>query len=178
MKRTLVLPALLLASCCTQPLSEPAPPPAPAEAVTVTASGIEGLSGQIPFTLPSIERAFPGFTIVTDEEDGVPVFSVREPGSKSDLFRLRPDWSRGFIGSVSVLVPGAAGPAELTPGQSPFTDLPAEIANDCTPGPTPTDGPFSCTVALSTGTLILDFPSARYTARLESARYVPGPPPR
>ncbi|MFN7179270.1 hypothetical protein [Hyphomonas sp.] len=178
MKRALVLLALLLASSCTQPLPEPAPPPAPAEAVTVTASSIEGLSGQIPFTLPSIERAFPGFTIVADEEDGVPIFSVREPGSDADLFRLRPDWSRGFIGSVTVLVPGDTGLVELQPNVSPFTDLPAEIAQACNPEPAPTDGPFSCTVALSTGELILAFPSARYAPRLESARYVPGPTPR
>lgn len=177
MKRALILPAILLAACCTQPPPSPAPPSEPAEAVTVTGSGVEDIGGQIPFILPAIERAFPGFIIVTDDEDEIPVFGVREPGSETDLFRLRPDWSRGFIGSVAVLVPTDTGTVELQPNVTNFADLPADTAQACTPEqPRPSDL-LSCEVPLSTGTLILNFPSARYTRKLNSASYVPNSPP-
>lgn len=176
MKRALILPAIFLAACCTQPPPLPAPPPEPAEAVTVTGSGVEDIGGKIPFILPAIERAFPGFIIVANEEDGIPVFGVREPGSETDLFRLEPDWSRGFIGTVTVLVPSDTGTVELQPNATPITDLPADVAQACKPEqPRPNDDQ-SCEVPLSTGTLILNFPAARSTRKLNSASYVPNPP--
>jgi thiol-disulfide isomerase/thioredoxin len=73
--------------------------------VAISAEGVAGLTGETPFTIGAIEAAFPDHEIVSSLEDTtagpIPVFLVRAPGSTETLLTLRPDWTRGFVGSVS-----------------------------------------------------------------------------
>lgn len=175
MKPVCITAAFLLAACCTQP-APPQETHAPEPAFILTPDGIAGIEGRVPFTLPAIERAFEGLDVVAVPTTEMPAFEVREPGSRTALFRVVPDWTLGFAGTVSVLVPGEVGPAELLPGVSSFNDLPVDIARTCKPEPGFRDGPVSCTIALSGGTVILGFPASRQVPLLESVRYIPDTP--
>jgi hypothetical protein len=164
LKTSLILAALLLTACCTQPAPPEAQPRAEAT-LTLGPDGISGLDGQVPFTLPAIERAFEGFEVVSAPNTGEPVFHVREPGSPDTLFIVSPDWTRGFVGSVSAVLPASAGGLEIRAGVTPYSAVRARPAIRC--------ADFSCELPLSSGTLRLNFPATGDDPVLAKIAYVP-----
>lgn len=166
MKPALILTVLLSAACCAQPAPQAN---APEPSITLTEDGIAGLDGQIPFTLPAIERAFPGLDVVAAPAPESPAFEVREPGSNAALFVVAPDWTLGFVGSISTQVPAKGGPISLQAGVSTLEDLPESLQQRCH---APANGPVSCTVPLASGSLILGFSSFSGALTLDSVAYV------
>lgn len=170
MKPALILTAVLLAACCTQPAPQAN---APEPSITLTEDGIAGLDGQIPFTLPAIERAFPGLDVVAAPTPENPAFEVREPRSNAALFVVAPDWTLGFVGSITTQVPAGGGPISLRPGVSTLEDLPESLQQRCD---VPAGGPARCTVQLASGSLILGFSSFSGARTLYSVAYfLPAP---
>lgn len=151
---------LLLAACCTQPAHAPANAQA-APSVMIGPDGIAGLDGQVPFTLAAIERAFPGFDVVALQVDGLPAFHVREPGSEAAVFVVSPDWTRGFAGAFTAILPVAGGSLAAEAGASSLAAL------------NPPCSARTCTVALQSGTLRLRFSSDASDAVLEEIVYFP-----
>ncbi len=175
MKVGLILCALLLTACCTQPA--PVASERAAEAsVRIGPEGIIGLEGQVPFTLQAIERAFAGFEVVAAADARQPAFHVREPGSEETLFIVTPDWTRGYVGSVSANLPGQSGPLEILVGVTAHSELRNSLPQPCTGEPGLRDGPVSCDIALSAGILRLDFPANRADPVLEQVAYFPQAP--
>jgi hypothetical protein len=146
---------LLLAACCTQPAHAPANAQG-APSVMIGPDGIAGLDGQVPFTLAAIERAFPGFDVVALQVDGLPAFHVREPGSEAAVFVVSPDWTRGFAGAFTAILPVAGGSLAA---------------------PNPPCSARTCTVALQSGALRLRFSSDASDAVLEEIVYFPDKAP-
>lgn len=155
---------LLLAAGCTQPAHAPNNTQT-APSVTIGPDGIAGLDGQVPFTLPAIERAFPGFDVVALQAEGVPVFHVRERGSETAVFVVSPDWTRGFAGAFTAIVPAAGGSLEAQAGASRLAALGPACSNQ------------TCAVALQSGTLRLRFASGAGDATLEEIAYFPDKAP-
>lgn len=166
MKTSLILSALLLTACCAQPAPPEAQPKAEAT-LTLGPNGISSLDGQVPFTLPAIERAFEGFEVVSAPNAGEPVFHVREPGSPDTLFVVSPDWTRGFIGSVSAVLPPAAGGLEIRAGLTRYSAVRDRQGIRC--------ADFSCDLPLTAGTLRLNFPATGDDPVLDKIAYVPAP---
>jgi hypothetical protein len=164
LKTSLILAALLLTACCTQPAPPEAQPKAEAT-LTLGADGISSLNGQVPFTLPAIERAFEDFEVVAAPNAGEPVFHVREPGSPNTLFIVSPDWTRGFVGSVTAVLPPSAGGLEIQAGVTPQAALQERLGTAC--------ADFRCEIPLSGGSLILRFPAGGENPLLDEIAYVP-----
>jgi len=166
LKTSLILAALLLTACCTQPAPPEAQPKAEAT-LTIGPDGISSLNGQVPFTLPAIERAFEGFEVVSAPNGGEPVFQVREPGSTDTLFIVSPDWTRGFVGSVTAVIPASAGSLEVRAGVTLQVALQARLGAAC--------ADQICEIPLSGGTLILRFPADGEDPLLQEIAYFRAP---
>lgn len=173
MKAGLILCAFLLTACCTQPAPVASEPAAEAS-LRIGPEGIIGLEGKVPFTLQAIERAFAGFEVVAAADAQQPVFHVREPSSEETLFIVTPDWTRGYVGSVSANLPGQSGTLEILVGVTPYSELRNTLPQPCAGEPDLRDGPVSCDIALSAGTLRLDFPASRADPVLKQIAYFPG----
>lgn len=177
MKAALILSAAVLTACCTQPAPAPAPEePARMPSVLIGTEGLEGLSGQVPFTLPVIERTFPGFDIVTAAGSAEPAFHVREPGQAQALFIVTADWSRGYIGQIATRLPGEN--TDLVAGTTRFSDLPETVARTCSGTPDPGGPQVTCDISLPHGALTLGFQAGRDDPLLESVAYTPARPGR
>ncbi len=164
MRTPLILAALLFTAGCTQP-EPPAAQPGAEASLTFGSDGINGLDGQVPFTLPAVERAFEGFEVVSSPNGGEPVFHVRAPGSTDTLFVVSPDWTRGFVGSVSAVLPPSSGGLELRIGVTSYSALQERPGISC--------ADFSCELPLPGGTLRLDFPATGDDPVLDQIAYVP-----
>lgn len=106
-----------------------------AQAPTIGAAGAMGIKDTVPFTLPAIEAAFPGHTVVslvdTDGAAPIPVFHVRAPGSESPRYIVEPDWSRGYVGRVRTSDPAVIGPNSMRVGTTRYTDLRQDELKGC-----------------------------------------------
>ncbi|MEQ9506231.1 MAG: TlpA disulfide reductase family protein [Hyphomonas sp.] len=106
-----------------------------AQAPTIGTAGAMGIKDTVPFTLASIEAAFPGHTVVslvdTDGATPVPVFHVRVPGSESPRFIVEPDWSRGYVGRVRTSDPAVTGPNNIQVGTTRYIDLRQDELKGC-----------------------------------------------
>lgn len=166
LKTSLVIAALLLTACCTQP-AQVAAEPSVEPVLTLGPDGISGLDGQVPFTLPAVERAFEGFEVVSVSNGGVPVFHVREPGTTGTLFIVSPDWTRGFVGSVSAVLPAPEGGFEIRAGATPYSAVQEWPGIRC--------AGFTCDLPLAAGTLRLNFPATGDDPVLDRIAYIPAP---
>ncbi|MEX1251877.1 MAG: hypothetical protein WEA77_11860 [Hyphomonas sp.] len=173
MKSSLILCALLLTACCTQP--EP-PAQAQAASLTITQGAINGFSGQVPFTLPAIERAFEGLEVVAAADAPEPAFHVQEHGSAVPLFTVRADWTRGYVGSVSASLLLGGAPREIKSGVTTYGELRGALPQPCSVQTNRQDGPVYCEIALSSGTLGLDFQGDGSAAVLGQIAYFPRAP--
>lgn len=171
MKPVLILHALLLAACCTQPVQLPEEDKLPDASIRLGPAGITGLEGQLPFTLPAMERAFEGFEVVSVADPDLPAFHIRETGSRDAIFIVTPDWTRGFTGSITALVPSQSGPFRVEAGVTTYGQLPADFIQNCTVQPGSRDGPVFCEAPLPAGRLTLDFPASRADPVLEEIAY-------
>ena len=125
-RAALIVLSTLLAACGT-PDGE-----ATAEAAyTIGPEGAGNLTGETPFTLPAIERAFSGLDVVAVSVTGTPVFEVREPGRSAALYVVTPDWTRGYAGAVGTASPDVAGPKNLRAGMSRLSDVPTPLKASC-----------------------------------------------
>lgn len=177
MKAGLILCALLLTASCMQPAPVTSVP-APDASIRIGPDGIIGLEGQVPFTLPAIERAFAGFDIVTAADAQQPAFHVREPGGEQALFIVTPDWTRGHVGAVSANVPAGAGTLEVTAGVTAYSELGAALQPPCIQPPDVRGGAVTCDIALPAGRLELEFPAGPGDPVLEQIAYFPDAPRR
>lgn len=146
----ILLTAGLLLGACELPEEAPADPASPAQTLPapespelespaqdsgVDIASIAALPGRMPFTLPAIERAFPGHDIVSVMEDPAsgapPEFHIRPQGSEAALFIVTPDWSRGMAGEIATTDPGVTGPGGIRPGRSRQSDVTAALGGQC-----------------------------------------------
>lgn len=171
MRIALVLGGGLLAACCTQAAPVAVEPAPQAAVIIVTADGIAGFEGDVPFTLPAIERAFSGMDVVAAPGADVPAFHVRAPGSEATLFIVRPDWTRGHVGNVAAIVPEAGKNSEFQAGVSRASEL-REMGCTAPPGGA-RDGALICEVPVQAGVLRFSFPASRDDPLLEQIAYFP-----
>lgn len=122
--------ALLLAACGT-PDGQAENGDASAGAYTIGPDGAGGLKAPTPFTVPAMERAFPGLEVVTVSEGGLPAFHIREAGSAAPLYIVTPDWTRGYAGAVAATSAEVTGPGGLRAGVSKLSDAPANLQAAC-----------------------------------------------
>lgn len=100
---------------------------------TIGPDGAARLSEATPFTVPALERAFPGLDVVAFNEAGLPVFHIRAPGETEPLYIVTPDWTRGYAGAVATETGEVSGPGGLRAGKSQLGDVPAELKASCAP---------------------------------------------
>ena len=173
MRMGVVLGGTLLAACCTQAPPVGAEPAARTPSVVITAGGIAGFEGDVPFTLPAIERAFAGMEVVAAPNADVPAFLVRPPEEATALFVVRPDWTRGYVGSIAAIVPGASENIEFQVGVS-STNRPQTIPElACTVPSGARDGALICEASRVAGVLRLSFRASRGDPVLDQIAYAP-----
>lgn len=127
MTRAALIVLIALLAACGTPDGE-----ASAEgAYTIGPEGAGNLRAETSFTLPAVERAFPGLDVITITDTGLPAFEIREPGSSAALYVVTPDWTRGYAGAVSTASPEVAGPNNLRAGMSRLSDVPTALKASC-----------------------------------------------
>lgn len=99
-----------------------------AEAIVIGPDGVAGLNSAAPFKLQTLEKAFPGLDVVPGpvSQEGAASFSVRLPGSTQESLRIEPDWTRGFVGSVSSRAPGVRDTSGHAIGEATVASLSLE----------------------------------------------------
>lgn len=163
--------ALLLAACGT-PDGGAANEQAGGPAYTISAEGAGSLRAQTPFTVPAIERAFPGLEVVTLSGADLPAFHIREAGSAAPLYIVTPDWTRGYAGAVSTASPHVSGPGGLRAGISRRNEAPADLTATCTAPETGGDITLIC----EAGRFRLEFTGAGDNPLLARQTYLPPVP--
>ena len=173
MRMGLVLGGTLLAACCTQAPPVGAEPAARTASVVITADGIAGFEGDVPFTLPAIERAFAGMEVVAAPNADVPAFLVRPPGETTTWFVVRPDWTRGQVGSIAAIVPGASESTEFQVGISSTSETQTIPELACTVPSGARDGDLVCEASGAAGVLRLSFIAGKGDPVLDQIAYIP-----
>lgn len=143
---------------------------------TIGPDGAAGLAGQTPFTVPAMERAFPGLEVVSISDPETPAFHIRVPGSQTPLFVVTPDWTRGYAGAVATRSASVTGPDGLRAGVTAYTQLPESWRADCMVEPGWRDGPMTCERQSADGAFRLVFPPSRADPVLEEMVYLPPVP--
>lgn len=113
-------------------------------AYTIGPEGAVNLKAATPFTLPAIERAFPGLDVVTMPDPEMPAFHVRGAGSAAPLYIVTPDWTRGYTGAVATASPDVAGPGGVRAGVSRLADVPEALKTGCAPPETASEITLAC----------------------------------
>ena len=173
MRMGVVLGGTLLAACCTQAPPVGAEPAARTASIVITADGIAGFEGDVPFTLPAIERAFAGMEVVAAPNADVPAFLVRPPEEATALFVVRPDWTRGYVGSIAAIVPGASENIEFQVGVSNARDTQAVPELACTEPSGARDGALVCEASRAAGVLRFSFRAGKGDPVLDQIAYIP-----
>ena len=173
MRMGLVLGGTLLAACCTQAPPVGAEPAVPAAGVVITADGIAGFEGDVPFTLPAIERAFAGMEVFAAPNADVPAFLVRPPGEATAWFVVRPDWTRGYVGSIAAIVPGASESTEFQVGISSTSETQTIPELACTVPSGARDGALICEASRTAGVLRFSFRAGKGDPVLDQIAYIP-----
>lgn len=130
---------LILAACGT-----PAGQADGGAAYTIGPEGAGNLKAATPFTVPAIERAFPGLEVVTVASPEMPAFHLREAGSAAPLYVVTPDWTRGYAGAVATTSPDVAGPGGIRAGTSRLADVPEALRAGCAPPQTASEITLVC----------------------------------
>lgn len=136
--------------------------------------GVAGLSGTTPFTLQSIEAAFPGFTVtsITEGPEAAIVFKVLAPDSSETRFTVQSDWSRGYIGRVSTVDQKIKGALGETIGTSTLSELPEALRGACAAADA--SGAIRCPETGASGTFVRTY--AADTGLLTGLDYLPAVP--
>ena len=173
MRMGLVLGGTLLAACCTRAPPVGAEPAAQTAGVVITADGIAGFEGDVPFTLPAIERAFAGMEVVAAPNADVPAFLVRPPGETTAWFVVRPDWTRGQVGSIAAIVPGASESTAFQVGVSSTSQTRTVPELACTVPSGARDGALVCEASRAAGVLRFSFREGKGDPVLDQIAYIP-----
>ncbi|MGE6699311.1 hypothetical protein ACQKH5_16560 [Hyphomonas sp. NPDC076900] len=134
-----LLLALILAACGT-----PAGHSGDEAAYFIGPEGASSLTAETPFTVPALERAFPGLDVVTIPDADMPAFHIREAGSSAPLYVVTPDWTRGYAGAVATTSPDVAGPGGVRAGASRLADVPEGLKTRCAPPQTASEIGLVC----------------------------------
>ncbi|PKP80500.1 MAG: hypothetical protein CVT79_14530 [Alphaproteobacteria bacterium HGW-Alphaproteobacteria-18] len=161
----LTLAVIVILAACAAPENAQAP-------YTIGPEGAGGLSAQTPFTVPAIERAFPGLDVITVAETDLPAFHIREAGSETPLYIVTPDWTRGYAGAVATTSPDVIGPGRLRAGLSHLSDVPATLPPTCAAPETPGE----ITLVCETPGFRLEFSGAGNDPLLARQTYLPPVP--
>lgn len=173
MRPGFVLGGALLAACCTQAPPVGAEPASRTASVVITADGIVGFEGDVPFTLPAIERAFAGMEVFAAPNADVPAFLVRPPGEATAWFVVRPDWTRGYVGSIAAIVPGASESTEFQVGISSTSETQTIPELACTVPSGALDGALICEASRAAGVLRFSFRAGKRDPVLDQIAYFP-----
>lgn len=167
MTRLSLVCALILAACGT-PEGGAGTGEAGA-AYTIGPDGAGDLTAQTAFTVPAIERAFPGLEVVTVSDPSLPAFHIREAGDGAPLYIVTPDWTRGYAGAVSTEAGEVSGPGGLRAGTSRLSDTPADLKSACTLPETEGEITLTC----EAGRFRLEFSSRGSDPLLARQTYLP-----
>jgi hypothetical protein len=138
-------------------------------AYTIGPDGAAGLAAQTPFTVPAMERAFPGLVVVTISDPDTPAFHIRAAGSDTPLYIVTPDWTRGYAGAVATRSAKVSGPGGLRAGESRLSDVPGQLKSSCAPPEMESDISLVC----ETGRLRLEFAGPGGDLLLVQQTYLP-----
>ncbi len=127
--------------------------PLPADALyTIGPDGVAGLRGPTVFTLPAIEKAFAGLSVIAGTEisegDTYPVFTVTAPesqGSEQDiLYTVLAGWDNGTVSAIVTNSPDVSGPLGERIGETRLGDIPEAERKDCLYGVDETSRALFC----------------------------------
>lgn len=121
-----LISALVLAACGT-----PDGRAGSDAAHTIGPEGAGNLTATTPFTVPAMERAFPGLEVVTVSDRDLPAFHIRAASGQETLYVVTPDWTRGYAGAVSSTSPDVTGPDGLRAGVSRLSGAPEPLNASC-----------------------------------------------
>ena len=174
----LTLSAILAIAACEAPEDAPGEaPPLTAEAGQAESTRTHfdqaaGLAGRAPFTLPSMQSAFPGHEIISRSKDAAagtpPAFEVRAAGSDKALFLVTPDWSRGQVGEVSTTSAAVEGPNGMRVGASRQSEAVAAFSEAC--------AAQTCEATIAGERLSLEFSGEGEDPLLTRLVWLPNPP--
>lgn len=160
--------ALILAACGT-PEGGAGNGDASAGAYTIGPNGAGNLTARTAFTVPAMERAFPGLDVVTVPEGDLPAFHIRAAGSQAPLYIVTPDWTRGYAGAVATRSAEVSGPGGLRAGTSRLSQVPAPFKARCAPPEAASDVSLVC----ESGRLRLEFAGKGDDPLLVQQTYLP-----
>jgi thiol-disulfide isomerase/thioredoxin len=88
---------------------------------TIGPEGAMKLKGETPFTMEAMQTAFPGHEFISETIAGgianYPVFHVVAPEKPSErLYTVEPDWTKGYVRTVSTLSASVKGPGGVQIG--------------------------------------------------------------
>lgn len=121
-----LISALVLAACGTPYGSERSE-----MTHTIGPEGAGGLTAATPFTVPAMERAFPGLEVITVVGADMPTFHIYEATNSAPVYVVTPDWTRGYAGAVSTGLPDVTGPDGLRAGVSRLSEAPQPLKENC-----------------------------------------------
>jgi hypothetical protein len=169
MTRLALACALALAACGTPEGRSASGTGAAETAYTIGPDGAAGLAAQTPFTVPAMERAFPGLEVVTISDPETPAFHIRETGREMPLYIVTPDWTRGYAGAVATRSAEVSGPGGLRAGESRLSEVAAPLKASCAPPETQSDISLVC----ESGRLRLEFSGMDGDLLLLQQTYLP-----
>lgn len=172
MTRLALACALALAACGTPEGRNANGTEAADAAYTIGPDGAAGLLAQTPFTVPAMERAFPGLEVVTHSDPDTPAFHIRKAGSKTPLYIVTPDWTRGYAGAVATRSAEVSGPGGLRAGTSRLSEVAAPLKASCAAPETARDISLVC----QSGRLRLEFGGTGGDLLLLQQTYLPPVP--
>lgn len=172
MTRLVPLALALSLMACGTPESRAGQQKAGTHSYRIGPEGAAGLTGQTPFTVPAMERAFPELEVITVSDPETPAFHIREAGSQAPLYIVTPDWTRGYAGAVATTSPDVSGPGGLRAGFSRLSDAPADLKVACAAP----EAEGEITLLCQAGRFRLEFSGAGETPLLARQTYLPPVP--
>lgn len=164
---------LVLAAACGTPEGRSTNGETATAGYTIGPGGAAGLTGQTPFTVPALERAFPGLEVISVPAADPPAFHIREPGAQAPLYIVTPDWTRGYAGAVATRSASVTGPDGIRAGEARYSGLPESWKADCA---AETDAPIICEQQAGTGSFRLRFRAGSDDPLLEEMAFLPPVP--
>lgn len=146
MRREVPLAFVLSLMACGTPEGQAGQEKPDAAAYIIGPEGAAGLTGQTPFTVPALERVFPGLEVISISDPETPAFHIREAGSPAPIYVITPDWTRGYAGAVATEAGEVSGPGGLRAGTSRLSDAPADLKTACTAPETEGEITLTCEV--------------------------------
>ncbi|MEO0983889.1 MAG: TlpA disulfide reductase family protein [Pseudomonadota bacterium] len=120
--------------------------------LSIGPDGAGRLNASTVFTLPALERAFPGFVVRAGEGmaegERYPLFEVFLMGGGDLVFTVEPGWDRGTVGRLITSHGGVSGPLRDRIGETRLADIPEAERAVCAPGAEENGDKLFCAAAL------------------------------